>query len=87
MLLSTAAKTRGMRHSFPLTLLLAIPLVAAACAVSTQQEVDMGNSYAGQIAQQMPLIRSAKGDGNPFRAGSPRPADAVDVGLGFHGRS
>ncbi len=45
--------TRGARRAFPIAMML--PL--AACAVSQQQEVDMGASYAGQIAQQMPLIQ------------------------------
>lgn len=37
---------------------LVTPLLAlAACAVSTQQEVEMGASYATQIAKELPLVR------------------------------
>ena len=32
-------------------------LFTAACAVSTQQEVDMGASYATQIAKELPLVQ------------------------------
>src|SRR5512140_2290669 len=32
-------------------------LFAAACAVSTQQEVDMGAGYATQIAKELPLVQ------------------------------
>lgn len=32
-------------------------LMAAACAVSTQQEVEMGAGYATQIAKELPLVR------------------------------
>jgi predicted Zn-dependent protease len=45
--------TRGARLAFPFAAML--PL--ASCAVSQQQEVAMGADYAGQIAQQMPLIQ------------------------------
>jgi predicted Zn-dependent protease len=45
--------TRGARRAFPLAAILPM----AACAVSQQQEVEMGAGYAGQIAQQMPLIK------------------------------
>ena len=34
-------------------------LALGACAPSVQQEVQMGNDYAAQIAQQMPLINDA----------------------------
>jgi len=45
--------TRGARRAFPIAAFL--PL--ASCAISQQQEVEMGAGYAGQIAQQMPLIQ------------------------------
>ena len=54
----SAPKTRGMRFAFPL--MISLPVVLAGCAVSTAQEVDMGNGYATQIAQQMPLIKDAE---------------------------
>jgi predicted Zn-dependent protease len=40
---------------------LALPiLLAAACAVSTQQEVEMGSSYATQLAKDLPLVQDAE---------------------------
>ncbi len=45
--------TRSARRAFPIVAVLPI----AACAVSQQQEVAMGADYAGQIAQQLPLIK------------------------------
>lgn len=45
--------TRDARRAFPIAAFL--PL--ASCAVSQQQEVEMGAGYAGRIAQQMPLIQ------------------------------
>ncbi|MEQ1690139.1 MAG: M48 family metallopeptidase [Gemmatimonas sp.] len=32
-------------------------LLTAGCLASTQQEVDLGNEYAAQVAQQLPLVR------------------------------
>ena len=75
-------KTRGVHHSFPLRrppaprgmpssyLLLALFLFATGCAVSTQQEVEMGTGYAGQIAQQMPLIKDAEANAYITRLGT-----------------
>src|SRR5215212_10170783 len=34
----------------------ALPLLVGACAVSTQQEVQMGQSYAHQINAQLPIV-------------------------------
>lgn len=39
------------------TVLVLPLLIVAACAVSTQQEVDMGANYATQIAKELPLVR------------------------------
>jgi predicted Zn-dependent protease len=39
------------------TVLLA---ASASCAVSQQQEVELGNSYATQIDTQLPMIRDAR---------------------------
>lgn len=44
--------TRAARAAVVLPVLL-----AAACAVSTQQEVDMGAGYASQIAKELPLVQ------------------------------
>ncbi|MFI5311574.1 MAG: M48 family metallopeptidase [Gemmatimonadales bacterium] len=51
----TRSKTRGARRAF--LVLAAIPLAFAACAVSQQQEVQLGTNYAKQIDTQLPLIR------------------------------
>ena len=37
-------------------LALAAALTVAGCAISTQQEVQMGQQYSGEIAKQLPLI-------------------------------
>jgi predicted Zn-dependent protease len=56
-------KTRSARRAFPGSAVLAATLASAlgatlaACAVSQQQEVQMGAKYSTQIAQQLPLIR------------------------------
>ncbi len=39
---------------------LAVPLVAAGCAVSTQQEVALGAEYAAQVDSQLPIIHDAQ---------------------------
>jgi len=39
--------------------LIAPVLLASACAVSTQQEVELGTSYASQIAKELPLVKDA----------------------------
>jgi len=49
-------KTRGPGRAFPAAAALALACTLAGCAVSTQQEVDMGTKYAAQISQQLPLI-------------------------------
>ena len=49
--------TRGIARAFPSALVLVSAL--AGCAVSTQQEVQLGNSYAAQIDTALPLIRDA----------------------------
>lgn len=36
-----------------------VPLVAAGCAVSTQQEVAIGSQYAAQVDSQLPIIHDA----------------------------
>jgi predicted Zn-dependent protease len=38
----------------------ALALAVAGCAVSTEQEVKMGEQYAGEIAKQMPLVNDPK---------------------------
>jgi predicted Zn-dependent protease len=48
-------RTRGPRRTF-LTALAAAAL-AGGCAVSQQQEIEMGANYAVQVSKQMPLVR------------------------------
>jgi len=61
-------------------------LTLAACAPSVQQEVQMGNDYAAQIARQMPLINDAGINSlfaqtvNPLR----RVAQRQDLAWDFH---
>jgi len=40
-------------------LAFAIPLVAAGCAVSTQQEVELGTQYSAQVDSELPIIHDA----------------------------
>ncbi len=51
---ATHRKTHGRGWPFPAALLV---LAAAGCAVSQQQEVQMGQQYAAQIQEQLPIIR------------------------------
>jgi predicted Zn-dependent protease len=41
------------------TALFALLLGAGACAVSQQQEVQLGSEYAGQLANELPIVRDA----------------------------
>lgn len=53
--LGTPLKTPHRRRAFP-----ALPLacaLASACAVSQQQEVQIGADYAAQVEQKLPLVR------------------------------
>ncbi|MHB1311540.1 MAG: M48 family metallopeptidase [Gemmatimonadaceae bacterium] len=43
-----------------LAALFAVAAIAASCAISQQQEVDLGTSYAAQIDTQLPMIRDAQ---------------------------
>jgi predicted Zn-dependent protease len=43
-----------------LMLVASIVLVATGCAISQQQEVQMGNTYAAQIDTQLPLVHDAE---------------------------
>jgi predicted Zn-dependent protease len=47
--------TRGGRLAFPAS--VALCALLAGCGVSTQQEVQMGENYASQISQQLPLVK------------------------------
>jgi beta-barrel assembly-enhancing protease len=47
-------KSRRVRRALSIS---AAPILLAACAVSQQQEVQLGNDYAAQIATQLPLIK------------------------------
>lgn len=47
-------KTRGRARPF---LGGALALAATACAVSQQQEVQMGQTYAAQVQEQLPIVR------------------------------
>ena len=42
-----------------LLLMLVIPPIAAGCAVSTQQEIQLGQQYAAQVDSQLPIIEDA----------------------------
>ena len=65
---------------------VSLALALGACAPSVQQEVQMGNEYAAQIAQQMPLINDAGINSlfaqtvNPLR----RVAQRQDLAWDFH---
>lgn len=41
------------------TLVFAIPLIAAGCGISTQQEVQLGQQYAAQVDSQLPILHDA----------------------------
>ena len=48
-----------MRSFVQFSMMAAAALVASGCAISRQQEVQMGNEYAQQINAQLPLINDA----------------------------
>jgi predicted Zn-dependent protease len=50
----------GAGRRVALTFAAGIALTLAACSISQQQEVQMGQQYAAQIAQQLPLINDAQ---------------------------
>lgn len=41
------------------TFVFVIPLIAAGCSISTQQEVQMGRQYAAQVDSQLPMVEDA----------------------------
>ncbi|HUX34016.1 MAG TPA: M48 family metallopeptidase [Gemmatimonadaceae bacterium] len=56
-----------MNHSLPISraarrvaLVTAAVVATASCAISTQQEVQLGTTYAAQIDTQLPIIRDAQ---------------------------
>lgn len=49
-----------MRHAPTAALLLGATLALNACAISQQQEVQMGTDYAAQINAQLPILRDAQ---------------------------
>lgn len=52
-----------MRNRFVRATRLVVPCLfvcTSACAVSTQQEVEIGSNYASQIAKELPLIQDAE---------------------------
>ena len=50
----TTRRTLDVHRAF---LLLGLSLTAAACAVTTQQEVQMGQNYAAEVEKQLPIVR------------------------------
>jgi predicted Zn-dependent protease len=55
---SARPRTRSARRAFLPCLVALAPLTA--CAVSQQQEVQMGVSYSAEIAKEMPLLRDVE---------------------------
>jgi len=51
-----ALKLHAARRAFPLGL---AAILCASCAISQQQEVDLGASTAAQVSAQLPLVRDA----------------------------
>lgn len=48
------------RHGAAIGALVAVVTASASCAISTQNEVALGNQYAAQIDTQLPIIRDAQ---------------------------
>jgi predicted Zn-dependent protease len=48
-----------MRASIRITSLAVLAIATSSCAISRQQEIQMGNDYAAQINAELPLIRDA----------------------------
>ncbi len=51
---------RGTRRPLQVLFVACAALLVSACAVSRQQEIDMGAAYSQQVAQQLPLIKDAE---------------------------
>lgn len=49
--------TAPIERTFRCVAVCALVLIAASCAVSTQQEVQLGATYAAQIDTQLPIVR------------------------------
>jgi beta-barrel assembly-enhancing protease len=49
-----------MRQGYIAGALVALSLSAGACAVSTQQEIEMGAQYAAEINRQLPIVEDAE---------------------------
>src|SRR5215204_4508359 len=56
----TVQCTKGMDFMLRLNgFAAAVAITVSACAVSTQQELEMGAQYAAEINRQLPLVRDA----------------------------
>jgi predicted Zn-dependent protease len=64
--------------------LLAITMAATACAISQQQEVEMGAQYATQIDTQLPLMKDAQVNGFINTLGQQLAAVSDSRGLAWH---
>ena len=51
---------RALRRATGAVCVLAAAIVTASCAISSQQEVAMGQTYAAQIDTQLPIVRDAQ---------------------------
>src|SRR5262245_22439416 len=54
--------TRHSMRSFRAAATLTLALLAGACAISQQQEVQMGQDYAAEIEKQIPIVHDAEVD-------------------------
>jgi predicted Zn-dependent protease len=80
MLSSLAISTRVVR----LTALLAVSVAGLSCAISQQQEVELGANYATQIDTQLPLIRDSRVNTYVSALGNQLAAVTDSRGLTWH---
>lgn len=71
-------------HAARLTALIGLAITSLSCAISQQQEVELGASYATQIDSQLPLIRDARVNAYITALGNQLAAVTDTRGLSWH---
>ncbi len=75
---------RAARRVALMALAVAVAAIAAACAISQQQEVQLGTNYAAQIDTQLPIIRDAQINAYVTSLGNSLAAVTDTRGLAWH---
>ena len=73
-----------VRHCAAIGAIVAVVTASSSCAISTQNEVDLGNTYAAQIDTQLPIIRDAQVVNYVTALGNELARVADNRGLAWH---